>query len=77
MGRLQRIGMTQRDVDPCDTAIVDLLEELPQICASLVIHPCVGNQTYLVSMLDHADAELNVLAEPHSCKPICLVEHFA
>lgn len=69
--------MTQRDVDARNAAVVDLLEELPEIGPALVVHPCIGNETHLVAMLHHANAEFNILTESHAGKTVCFVEDFA
>lgn len=63
---LQRLGIFLVEIDAGYAAVVDLAEELLQVGAALVPHPCPGEQAAAASGLEDAYAEVYVLAEAHA-----------
>lgn len=65
MDEFQGFGILLEKIDPRYSGIVYLLEELPEISPSLVIHPRLREKPAFVSSLENPYAEIYVLAEPH------------
>ena len=63
--RLERFGVFLVEIDACDARIVYLLEELPEIGAPFVVHPCVGEEAAAIARFEDAYAEVDVFAEAH------------
>ena len=58
-------GMAQPEVDACDAGVVDLLEELSECGAALVVDPCCGEEPASCAAFDESVREVDVLAEAH------------
>ena len=61
----QCAGMALFEVDAGDAAVVDLTEELAEVRATLVPHPRLREEPWLIASLGDAVAEVDVLAEAH------------
>lgn len=48
-----------------------------QVCAALVPHPCLGEQTATVAALEYAGGEVNVLAKTHLAKAVERIVYLA
>ncbi len=68
MHELQASRVSLHQVDAGYTAVVYLLEELPEVCAALMPNPCLGEETATGSALVDADAQVYVLTEAHGRK---------
>ena len=68
MHELQASRVSLHQVDAGYTAVVYLLEELPEVCAALMPDPCFGEETATGSALVDADAQVYVLTEAHGRK---------
>ena len=65
MHQLQAARMPLHQVDAGNTAVVNLLEKLLEVRATLVPNPCLGEETAVGSALVDADAQVDVLSEAH------------
>lgn len=57
--------MPLHKIDAGNAAVVDLLEELLEICAALVPNPCVGEKATTCTALVDAQAQVDILAKTH------------
>ena len=63
MYQLHRAGMAFLQIDAGDAAIVDLAEELAEVGATLVPHPCFWDKGRFIACLDDAIGEVDILAK--------------
>ena len=68
--------MALRKVDARNARVVHLLKELLQVRTALVPHPRFGEQATLVSALENAGREVDVLAKAHFAETIECVVNF-
>lgn len=65
MNELQTARMPLHEIDAGNAAVVNLLEELLEICTTLVPNPCIGEKATTGATLVDAQAQVDVLAETH------------
>ena len=65
MHELQTAGVTLHQIDAGNAAVVHLLEELLEVCASLVPNPSIREKAAVRSTLVDAQAQVDVFAETH------------
>ena len=65
MHQFQRLGIFFVKIDACDARVVHLSEELAQVGAALVPHPCLGEESAAQSGFEDTYGEVDVLAEAH------------
>ena len=57
--------MALLQIDAGDAAIIDLAEELAEVGATLVPHPCFWDKGRFIACLDDAIGEVDILAKTH------------
>ena len=62
---LQAAWVSLHEVDTGNTRVVNLLEELAEVCPTLVPNPGFGEETAACAALVDAQAQVNILAEAH------------
>ena len=65
MHELQTARMPLHQIDSGNAAVVNLLEELLEVCASLVPYPSIWEESAACSALVDAQAQVDVFAETH------------
>ena len=65
MHELQTAGVTLHQIDSGNAAVVNLLEELLEVCASLVPNPGIWKESAACSALVDAQAQVDVFTETH------------
>lgn len=65
MHELQASRVSLHQVDAGYTAVMYLLEELPEVCPALMTDPCFGEETATGSALVDAQTQVNIFAETH------------